>query len=134
MSHVMRIGALVLGALAALCFSASAAADAEQAPVATEVPRVTEGSTSTTAASPFGTSVKPVDLKVLERRRGGTDVINDSKLKGVVSDNRAVNVTTGSNIITEGAFAGTQGLPLVVQNSGNNVLIQNATIVNVQVK
>ena len=56
------------------------------------------------------------------------------KLRGVVADNRAVNVTTGNNAISEGAFANTSGLPMVVQNTGNNVLIQNATIVNVQVK
>jgi hypothetical protein len=132
MSQVMQIGAL-LSALATLGFSASAAADAEQAPVATGSPLATEFARSP-AASPFGAAIKPVDVRVLERRRGGTDVINDSRLKGVVSNNQAINVTTGGNIITEGAFAGTQGLPLVVQNSGNNVLIQNATIVNVQVK
>ncbi len=134
MPQAMRIGALVLGALAALCSSVSAAADAEQAPIANEGSRATERSRVPTAASPFGASIKPVDLRVLERGRGGADVINDSRLKGVVSNNQAVNVTTGGNIITEGAFAGTTGLPLVVQNSGNNVLIQNATIVNVQVK
>ncbi|MGZ8258966.1 MAG: hypothetical protein ACXWUL_00260 [Caldimonas sp.] len=83
-------------------------------------------------ATPLG--VKAVDAKVLARRRGGSDVMNEMQLKGVVADNRAVNVTTGNNVITEGAFAGTSGLPLVVQNSGNNVLIQNATIINVQVK
>ena len=49
--------------------------------------------------------VKPVDAKVLARKRGGADVINDMQLKGVVADNRAINVTTGSNVITEGAFA-----------------------------
>ena len=46
----------------------------------------------------------------------------------------ASNVTTGSNVISDGAFAGIGGLPMVIQNSGNNVLIQNATIVNVQLK
>jgi hypothetical protein len=79
-------------------------------------------------------AMKPVDAKTLAGRRGGADVLNDMKLKGVVSDNKAVNVTTGNNVISEGAFAGTTGLPMVVQNTGNNVLIQNATIVNVQVK
>jgi len=79
-------------------------------------------------------AMKPVDMKTLAGRRGGADVLNDMQLKGVVSDNRAVNVTTGNNVIADGAFAGTTGLPMVVQNTGNNVLIQNATIVNVQVK
>ena len=35
-------------------------------------------------------------------------------------------------IVDERAFNGAAGVPMVIQNSGNNVLIQNATIVNVQ--
>ena len=46
----------------------------------------------------------------------------------------AVNVATGANIVTEGAFSNASGLPMVIQNSGANVLIQNATIINVQIK
>jgi hypothetical protein len=94
----------------------------------------TESTTVTPPARPLLLGVKPVDVKVLARKRGGADVANDMQLKGVVADNRAVNVTTGNNLITEGAFANSAGLPMVVQNSGNNVLIQNATIVNIQVK
>ncbi len=79
---------------------------------------------------------KVLDQKALAKQRGGTDpgVLNDMKLNGVVSDNRASNLTTGNNAITDGAFSGVSGVPLVVQNSGNNVLIQSATIINVQVK
>lgn len=85
-------------------------------------------------SSPFGE--KALDQKVLARQRGGTDpgVLNDLKLNGVVSDNRASNLVTGNNIISDGALSGASGVPLVVQNSGNNVLIQSATIINVQVK
>ncbi len=82
--------------------------------------------------NPLG--VKPVDTKALTARRGKADVVNDMLLKGVVADNRASNLTTGNNVIAEGSFTGMVGLPLVVQNSGNGVLIQNATIINVQVK
>jgi len=85
------------------------------------------------ASSLFGG--QPVlDDQTLEARRGGTEVINDMKLNGVVSDNQAYNLTTGSNTISEGSFAGSSGMPMVIQNSGNNVLIQNATILNVQVQ
>lgn len=82
--------------------------------------------------NPLG--VKPVDTKALTARRGKADVVNDMLLKGVVADNRASNLTTGNNVIADGSFTGMVGLPLVVQNSGNGVLIQNATIINVQVK
>jgi hypothetical protein len=43
-----------------------------------------------------------------------------------------VNVVSGTNTIGMGAFANMSGLPLVVQNSGANVLIQNAVILNLQ--
>lgn len=82
--------------------------------------------------NPLG--VKPVDAKLLAIRRGGADVINDMLLKGVVADNQASNLTTGSNVVSDGSFSGMVGLPLLVQNTGNGVLIQNATIINVQVK
>ena len=75
-----------------------------------------------------------LDDKALDARRGGTEVVNDMKLNGVVSDNQAYNLITGGNSISEGSFAGSSGMPTVIQNSGNNVLIQNATIVNVQVQ
>ncbi|PHV04303.1 hypothetical protein CSQ96_26685 [Janthinobacterium sp. BJB412] len=71
----------------------------------------------------------------LERMRGGADAVwNDMKLSGAVSGNTAVNVATGSNIITNGSFSSASGLPIAIQNSGANVLIQNATIVNVQLR
>jgi hypothetical protein len=43
-------------------------------------------------------------------------------------------VLTGNNTITEGSFSNASGLPMVIQNTGANVLIQNATIVNIQFK
>jgi hypothetical protein len=71
----------------------------------------------------------------LEGLRGGTDTPwSDMKLNGTVSNNNATNVVTGANLITDGAFANANGLPMVIQNSGANVLIQNATIVNIQIK
>lgn len=72
----------------------------------------------------------------LETQRGGADtkVFNTNNLNGNVSENSATNVVTGNNVITGGSFNGTVGIPIVVQNSGNNVLIQNATIINLQMK
>ena len=77
---------------------------------------------------------KATDSQDLEKLRGGAEVIisNDQKLKGTVADNSATNVATGSNNITSGAFANVSGIPIVVQNSGTNVLIQNSTIINLQ--
>lgn len=88
----------------------------------------------TAAAALFGNAT--LGAARLAQQRGGTatQVVNDMQLDGVVADNRAVDVVTGSNAISTGALSGASGLPLIVQNSGNNVLIQNATIVNVQLK
>ena len=134
MSHAMRICIVSVATLAALFLSHGAAAAEEGGVIAAAplVPAVEAVVVVPARANPLG--VKAVDAKVLARKRGGDGVVNDMQLKGIVADNRAINVTTGNNFITDGAFAGTSGLPLIVQNSGNNVLIQNATIVNVQVK
>jgi hypothetical protein len=71
----------------------------------------------------------------LERARGGADVTTiTTRLTGSVSGNSATNVATGANVIQGGSFANMAGIPIVVQNSGANVLIQNATTINLQFK
>ena len=77
----------------------------------------------------FGQSA---DLGTLENLSGGTDVSNRIALHGNVSNNTTDHTITGDNTIAGGAFTGSVGLPMVIQNSGNSVLIQNATIVSVQ--
>jgi hypothetical protein len=71
----------------------------------------------------------------LDAQRGGTDTVNNNmNLDGGVHDNVAHNVVTGANSIDAGSFANMSGIPTVIQNSGANVLIQNATIINLQFK
>jgi hypothetical protein len=70
----------------------------------------------------------------LAAQRGGTDTRNDMRLDGTVGANTAINVATGSNVIDAGSFANMAGIPVVIQNSGANVLIQSATIINLQFK
>jgi hypothetical protein len=74
------------------------------------------------------------DLGKLEQARGGTDTKNDVKLDGIVTGNSATNVNTGGNTIDSGSFANMTGIPVVIQNSGANVLIQSSTVINVQFK
>ena len=71
---------------------------------------------------------------LLDGQRGGTDTRNDARIDGAVGANTAVNVVTGANSIDAGSFAHMAGIPVVIQNSGANVLIQSATIINVQFK
>ncbi|MFA6230337.1 MAG: hypothetical protein WC617_09205 [Rhodanobacter sp.] len=73
-----------------------------------------------------------VGVDVLAKASGGTDVTGQMTLNGTVSDNHTTDVATGNNEITSGSFSGAAGVPMVIQNTGNSVLIQNATIINVQ--
>ncbi|MEO6022450.1 MAG: hypothetical protein ABIP64_04920 [Burkholderiales bacterium] len=84
----------------------------------------------------------PVPSDQLADQRGGADSTNNTlttitqtnNLNGTVDHNSATNVVSGSNNITGGAFQGSHGFPMVIQNSGSNVLIQNSTILNVEIK
>lgn len=88
-----------------------------------------------TAADPAGFDGTAVSADRLAGKRAGTDTVtSDMQLNGAVSGNTAVNVFTGANSISTGSFSNASGLPVAIQNSGANVLIQNATIVNVQFK
>ena len=68
----------------------------------------------------------------LDEHRGGDVLVGQNNLTGTVADNTAYKVSTGSNAITQGSFASSSGLPTVIQNTGANVLIQNATVLNVR--
>ncbi|MBC7857236.1 MAG: hypothetical protein H7Z39_00365, partial [Burkholderiaceae bacterium] len=77
----------------------------------------------------------PLTQDQLGALRGGTETVsNEAGLSAVVGGNAATHVSTGANIIDGAAFANASGIPIVIQNSGANVLIQNATIVNLQLK
>jgi hypothetical protein len=58
--------------------------------------------------------------------------------KGILGNNAIEGsnstFTTGGNSIAGSAFSGMNGIATVIQNSGNQVLIQNATVVDVIVK
>ena len=60
--------------------------------------------------------------------------INDQDQDGDVTDNVAVGNTNGDNLINGEAFSNSSGFLSTVQNTGNNVLIQNSTIINVTVE
>lgn len=87
------------------------------------------------AAPPPVALGEPLSDVQLQAYRGGFDTVhNDLRLQGTVTENSAVNVLSGNNAIADSAFANASGLPMVIQNSGSNVSIQNATVVNVQLQ
>ena len=73
-----------------------------------------------------------VDNAALADLSGGTLIWQDTNLSGTVSGNSVDNTVSGSNVITGNSLSGATGFPTVIQNSGNSVLIQNATVLNVQ--
>jgi hypothetical protein len=88
-----------------------------------------DATSATKAVDGFGTALAASDL---DRYRGGQLTLNTMQLTGALTNTYAADVATGSNSINEGSFANASGLPTVIQNSGANVLIQNATILNVR--
>jgi hypothetical protein len=114
----MRLLGNYLAALACAACWQAVAADAAPAP-----------------DDPPGFDVAPVSLELLAQLRGGADTVsNELQLNGAVSGNAAVNVVTGANSIGSASFSNASGLPVAIQNSGANVLIQNATIINIQMQ
>jgi len=79
---------------------------------------------------------RTLDEDRLADQRGGQDDayanINDARAR--VADISVTNASTGNNIVSEGSITNNSGLTTMVQNSGNGVVIQNTTILNLQLK
>ena len=82
--------------------------------------------------SAFGVPV--MDTKLSEYRGARNISFNEQHTDGQLYDNQSINTVSGHNVVSGDAFSSMNGFSTVIQNSGNNVLIQNSTIVNVQVQ
>lgn len=144
----MRAGVLSLAALAPPLTLAAAGLSPEQAaaepgglplaliamPALAPPPPLPNLVSVRVSAAPLSLNAT-LDERALDAYRGGTDLVsNDAHLSGLVGENAATNVSTGGNTIDGASFANVSGIPVVIQNSGANVLIQNSTIVNLQLK
>ena len=70
------------------------------------------------------------------RGREGINIVSitqssDASQDASLTDNTLSGVTTGDNVVDAGAFRGASGSSTVIQNSGNQVIIQDNTIYNV---
>jgi hypothetical protein len=105
---------------------AATAPAGNRAPAADAVARPAAGSAVPAALE------RPASDGELEGMRGGAGMSSSATLSGELNGNSATQVATGNNLIQSGSFANAAGLPVVIQNSGANVLIQNATVINLQ--
>lgn len=75
----------------------------------------------------------PTSNEALGVMTGGSDTThNNNTLNATMSEADARRNITGTNVISSDALSNASGIPTVIQNSGNNVIIQNATIVNLR--
>lgn len=88
---------------------------------------------------PLFATVTPVSDEALGAESGKAQlqldkvVINTQELNGVLQGNVATGTTNGDNTISGEAFGNAAGFVTAIQNTGNNVLIQDATIINISI-
>ena len=133
MKRITQIGSLLLAACMALPMAAQATEPAQLPVTIAFLSKVDVApSREDDIAKGWGKTTGAEELGGL---RGGADIVTtEATLGGTVGNNTANNVTTGFNVIDNGSFANSSGLPVVIQNSGANVLIQNATVINLQLQ
>ena len=136
---MQRNRSIAVGGLGVAMWCVAAIASAQQPPEAASQPVVVEPAfvepaiVDATVApdAAFGSAVDPGALS--DMRGGEAQLVdNDILVNGRVEDAIADDVLTGSNSVTSGSFANASGISTVIQNTGANVLIQNAMIVNVK--
>lgn len=84
----------------------------------------------------------PVSGEILDSLSGGQSftidtidlLMNNMDLKADMQGNLLNSATTGINRISDEAFTHASGISTVVQNSGNQVIINNALILNLQMQ
>ncbi|MEY8214562.1 MAG: hypothetical protein RPR97_08780 [Colwellia sp.] len=80
--------------------------------------------------------VAPVLLEELDQIRGlggVVDVTSNANLGAVLTNNNVNDSVTGYNIIDQGSFNDASGVFSIIQNTGNNVIIQDSTIITITI-
>jgi hypothetical protein len=85
---------------------------------------------------------RAVALDVLDTQRGGQSLQIDSvviqnsnqQVGASLNGNALLAGINGTNTVSSGVFSGASGVTTLIQNSGNQVIIQNSTIINLLMK
>jgi hypothetical protein len=95
----------------------------------------------TLEAAELGQALTPEDMGRQTGRQGVvidelTNTLNSTEANGTVGSNllSLSNSATGTNIVSDNAFGATNGVATVIQNSGNQNVIQSSFILNLTVK
>jgi len=62
------------------------------------------------------------------------NVMNSTESNGTVGNNQLTSTATGMNNVSDNAFGMTNGVATIIQNSGNQNVIQSSFILNLSVK
>lgn len=98
------------------------------------------GTAQAGSGSPFAVAAVSEGELDTHRGREGLDIdelvmqLNDVRADASVANNVLNSQTTGGNLVEAGAFSNAAGLVFNVQNSGNHVIIQNTTLINVNLE
>jgi len=84
----------------------------------------------------LGLSDALVSNNELDSNRGRADLdlvfqTNETAQNALMQNNNLHSEGTGNNSISDQAFSGMSGIATVIQNTGNQVIIQDTTMVNV---
>lgn len=87
--------------------------------------------------SDAGTALSVGELRNETGRQDISDSLiqlSDMKVNGSVASNYLQSASTGTNAISQDSFSNLNGIATVIQNTGNQVLIQNSMILNLTMK
>ena len=79
------------------------------------------------------TPVGDKSLNELRGKSGIVDVTSSAHLEAVLADNTVANSVTGNNVIDNNSSSDASGVFSVIQNTGNNVIIQDSTIITITI-
>lgn len=85
------------------------------------------------ANDPLDSPVLLEELDAVRGLGGVVDITSAAHLEAILANNDSSNSVTGSNSIDGSSFTDANGVFSIIQNTGNNVIIQDSTIITVTI-
>lgn len=89
--------------------------------------------------SEIGQRISATDMETQTGRQGVqidemNNVLNSTESNALLGSNLLNSTSTGINSVSDNAFGNTSGIATIIQNSGNQNIIQNSLILNLSMK